>query len=192
MAAEAARRRMILARWRARRANRILIDQIHGEIVAAARAPDLFQEFAVPDDLDGRFEMVILHAGLVMRRLRELGANGEAIAQDLFDSVFGQFDDALREMAISDVGVAKRIKAMAAAFYGRNKVYGEALAARNGDALAAALARNVFREPGDSPAGAAHALARRVVALARTLEQVPIEAFAEGHFKFPKPAGGSP
>ena len=182
---------MILARWRARRANRILIDQIHGEIVAAARAPALFQDFAVPDDLDGRFEMLTLHAGLVMRRLHELGASGGAIAQDIFDCVFEQVDDALREMAISDVGVAKRIKAMAEAFYGRNKVYGEALAARDADALAGALARNVYRETTKSPAAPARALARRALAMADALERVPIEAFVEGYFKFPN-SGGEP
>src|SRR5580692_1415191 len=107
---------MILARWRARRANRILIDQIHGEIVAAARAPELYQDFAVPDDLDGRFEMVTLHAGLALRRLGALGPLGAAIAQDLVDCVFERFDDALREMAIGDAGVARRIKSMTAAF----------------------------------------------------------------------------
>jgi cytochrome b pre-mRNA-processing protein 3 len=183
---------MILARWRARRANRIVIDLIHGEIVAAARAPELFREFAVPDDLDGRFEMVTLHAGLVIRRLRELGASGEAIALDLFDTVFGQVDDALREMAIGDVGVAKRIKAMAEAFYGRNKTYHDALLARDREALAAALARNVYREQGVSPAPPARALASRAIALADALERAPIEAFAEGQFKFPHPAGGPP
>jgi cytochrome b pre-mRNA-processing protein 3 len=183
---------MFLARWRARRANRVLIDQIHGEIVAAARAPVLFQESAVPDDLDGRFEMVTLHAGLVMRRLRELGASGEAIAQDLFDCVFEQVDDALREMSISDVGVAKRIKAMAEAFYGRNKAYDEALSARDNAALAAALARNVYRETRNSSAPEARALARRALALADALERVPIQAFAEGHFKYPNPAGEPP
>src|ERR1700729_1125417 len=101
---------MILARWRARRANRILIDQIHGEIVAAARAPALFNDFAVPDDLDGRFEMGSLHAGLGLRRLGELGPNGAGIAHDLVDLVFERFEDALREMSISDAGVARRIK----------------------------------------------------------------------------------
>jgi cytochrome b pre-mRNA-processing protein 3 len=176
---------MILARWRARRANRVLIDLIHGEIVAAARATELFAEFAVSDDLDGRFEMITLHAGLVMRRLRELGTSGEAIAQDLFDCVFAQVDDALREMSISDVGVAKRLKAMAEAFYGRNKVYDAALAAGDRDALAAALARNVYRETRRPPGPAAQALASRAVALAGALQRVPIEAFAEGRFKFP-------
>ena len=183
---------MILARWRARRANRILIDQIYGEIVAAARAPSLFEKFAVPDDLDGRFEMVTLHAGLVIRRLRQLGANGEAIAQDLFDCVFAHVDDALREMSISDVGVAKRIKAMAEAFYGRNRVYDEALTARDDAALAAALARNVYREGMTSPSPAAHARSQDTRPLAEMLERVPIEAFAEGHFKYPNPAGEAP
>ena len=100
---------MILARWRARRANRILIDQIHGEIVAAARAPALFQDLTVPDDLDGRFEMVTLHSGLVLRRLSALGPIGAAISQDLVDYVFQSFEDALREMSIGDAGVANRM-----------------------------------------------------------------------------------
>jgi cytochrome b pre-mRNA-processing protein 3 len=180
---------MILARWRARRANRNLIDQIHGEIVAAAREPALFREFAVPDDLDGRFEMVTLHAGLALRRLGALGPLGAAIAQDLVDCLFERFDDALREMAMSDAGVSRRIKSMTAAFYGRNKVYGEALAARDLDALAAGLARNVFRVPAVIDAPRAPALASRVAATAEALDAVPIEVFAEGRFSFPLAEG---
>ena len=179
---------MILARWRARRANRMLIDLIHGEIVAAARAPELYQRFAVPDDLDGRFEMMSLHSGLVLRRLGALGPTGAAIAQDLVDCVFQGFEDALRELAISDAGVARRIKSMAGAFYGRDKVYAEALAARDLDGLAAALARNACRAPG---AAAASALAARVARLAEALDAVPVEAFAEGRFRFPSAPGGA-
>ena len=83
---------MILARWRARRANRILIDQIHGEIVAAARAPGLFAELAVPDNLDGRFEMIALHAGLVMRRLGELGRLAERSRRISSTASFAHFE----------------------------------------------------------------------------------------------------
>src|SRR5277367_3680189 len=155
---------MIIARWRARRANRILIDQIHGEIVAAARAAALFQDLAVPDDLDGRFEMVTLHSGLVLRRLSALGPMGAAIGQDLVDCVFQSFEDALREMSISDAGLARRMKSMASAFYGRNKVYAEALAAHDLGALAAALARNAYR--GATTAETSLALATRVAEMA--------------------------
>src|SRR5580693_4512292 len=44
---------MILTQWRARRASRRLIDQLHGKIVAAARRPALFSELGAPDSFDG-------------------------------------------------------------------------------------------------------------------------------------------
>ncbi len=180
---------MILASWRARRANRIVIDQIHGEIVAAARTPALFQHLAVPDDLDGRFEMVTLHSGLVLRRLSALGPIGAAIAQDLVDCVFQSFEDALRDMSSGAAGVARRMKNMASAFNGRNKVYAEALAAHDLDALAAALARNAYRATATADA---RALAVRVAGLAGALDFLPIEVFAEGRFRFPRAVGDVP
>ena len=108
---------MILAQWRARRASKTLIEQILGEIVTAARRPELYEALAAPDRIDGRFELLTLHAGLVLRRLAALGGVADAIAQDLVDSLFAHFDDTLREMGLSDIGVAKRLKAMGSAFY---------------------------------------------------------------------------
>ena len=101
---------MILAQWRARRASKTLIEQFLGEIVAAARRPELYEALAAPDRLDGRFELLTLHAGLVLRRLAALGGVGDAIAQDLVDSLFTHFDDTLREIGHSDIGVAKRLR----------------------------------------------------------------------------------
>src|SRR5271155_2005532 len=135
---------MILARWRARRANRILIEQIHGQIVATARAPAFYAQWAVPDTLEGRFEMIVVHTGLVMRRLVKLGDLGGEIAQDLVDCVFRHFEAALREMGIGDAGVVKRMKAMIEAFHGRNRAYAAALDARDANALGLAIARNVY------------------------------------------------
>jgi cytochrome b pre-mRNA-processing protein 3 len=180
---------MIVARWRARRANRILIDQIHGEIVAAARAPALYTRLAVADSVDGRFEMVALHAGLALRRLAELGDLGCQVAQDLVDGVFRGFEDALREMSYGDVGVARRMKKMAEAFYGRGRAYGEALAAGDADALAAALARNVYGARDADSAPQARALAAYVAAAAAALERVEIERFVGGDFRFPNLIG---
>jgi len=176
---------MNLARWRARRANRILIDQIHGEIVAAARAPELYARLAVVDSLDGRFEMVALHAGLALRRLGELGGLGAQVAQDLVDCAFRHFEDALRELSHGDIGAARRLKSMAEAFYGRNRAYGEALAAVDAEALAAALARNVYGARDAAAAPHARDLALYVLAAAEALEREGIEAFVGGRFRFP-------
>lgn len=182
---------MFLARWRARRANKNLIEHIHGQIVAAARAPELYRDFGVPDDMDGRFEMIVLHAALVLRRMGELGDDARALAQDLVDRLFTGFDDGLREMSISDIGVAKRMKSMAESFYGRAATYHGALAAENLDGLAEALHRNVYRhnaKPGDPKV---RLLAARVEAVAAALDSVSLETFQRGQFRYPSATGES-
>jgi len=176
---------MILAHWRARRANRNLIDQLHGEIVAAARRPALYADLGVPDTFEGRFEMVTLHAGLVMRRLMKNSDAGAELAHELADSVFRHFEVALREMGLGDIAVAKRLKRMAEAFYGRLKAYAEALDEPGSDRLGGALARNVYGVADVALAPMAPHLARLVRAAADALDQTPLEAFAAGEVEFP-------
>jgi cytochrome b pre-mRNA-processing protein 3 len=175
---------MIFAHLRARRAARALIDHIHGEIVAAARAPALYTDCGVPDDLDGRFEMATLHADLLLRRLADLGQTD--LAQEVVDRVFEGFDDALRELSVSDVGVAKRVTKMAGAYFGRAGAYGPALAAADAEALAAALARNALRA-GDAATPASRRLAGRALATQHLLAEMPLDAFLSGQFRYPQP-----
>jgi cytochrome b pre-mRNA-processing protein 3 len=175
---------MMLARWRARRASKDLIEQLRGEIVAAARRPALYERLGAPDRLDGRFELVTLHVGLVLRRLIDTGGLGHDIAQDLVNSVFLHFDDTLREMGLSDVSVSKRLKTFKAAFYGRNAAYAAALDLGSRADLEAALARNVFGVPGGAPG--ARALANYVVSVDEALAATPLEDFAMGRFRFPE------
>src|SRR5207248_6769533 len=95
----------------------------------------------VPDSIDGRFEMIALHDYLVLRRLRGKGSEAERLAQAVVDALFADLDASLREMGAGDLGVGRRVKAMATAFYGRLAAYeaGE----KAGD-LAGAFRRNLF------------------------------------------------
>jgi cytochrome b pre-mRNA-processing protein 3 len=117
--------------------------------------------------------------------LATLGGVADAIAQDLVDSLFTHFDDTLREMGLSDIGVAKRLKAMGSAFYGRNAAYAAALDESSSAELAAALGRNVYGAADCEAAPKAEALARHVASLDAALATAPIEAFTEGRFHFP-------
>jgi cytochrome b pre-mRNA-processing protein 3 len=178
---------MILTTWRARRANRILIEQLHGKIVAAARHPALYAELGAPDTLDGRFEMIALHAGLLMRRLTEAPGLGADLAQEVADCVFRHFDDGLRELGVGDTSVPKRMKKLAEAFYGRNKAYAAGLAEASDDLLMRALARNVFGAPEIVEAPGAAALARYVREICEALDAQRVEDFARGEVFFPEP-----
>ncbi len=111
-------------------------------ITTQARDPDFYRVLLVPDSLDGRFEMVVLHAVLVMRRLQG-GADGP-LAQALFRRLFRDFDEAVREAGVSDTSVGKQIHAMTEAFNGRFLVYDTALEAGDRAGLEEALTRNVY------------------------------------------------
>ena len=161
------------------------MSRILGEIVAASRRPALYEALGAPDRIDGRFELLTLHAGLVLRRLSGAGELADAIAQELVNCVFAHFDDTLREMGHSDVAVAKRLKAMGRAFYGRNEAYGAALDEGSLARLAEALARNVYGAAGEEAGRQADALASHVASLDAALGQIPVEAFASGRFRFP-------
>ncbi len=125
---------------------------LFGLIVAQAREPRLFRDFGVPDSLDGRFEAIVLHLVLVLRRLKRDFPEGRELAQALQEVFFDDMDRSLREMGAGDLGVGKRVKRMAEGFMGRLAAYEAALdavPARGSDELAAVLRRNVFGTLGE-------------------------------------------
>jgi cytochrome b pre-mRNA-processing protein 3 len=114
--------------------------RLETQLVARARDPYFFRTLIVPDTVDGRFDLVTLHGWLVLERLK--GAGMDAAAQALTDILFIGFDEALREQGIGDMGMGRRMKAFANAFFGRLSAYG---GARDEGALGEALAKNVWR-----------------------------------------------
>ncbi len=160
---------------------------LYGKAVTAARDPYFYVRLGVPDTLDGRFDIVGLHAVLLIRRLRNLPPPGPALAQAVFDAMFSDMDINLREMGVSDLAVGKRVRAMWEALHGRAQAYETALAQGDETALAAALARNVWRG-GGAPDGAAETLARHVMAIDAALADQPLDDLAAGTVALPHPA----
>ncbi len=169
-----------------RRKQREAEHKLYCEIVAQARQPVFYQTFAVPDTVDGRFDMIVLHAVLLFRRLRGEGDKVSRFAQNVFDLFFHDMGAALREQGVADVRVPKKIKVMGEAFYGRADSYMTAMEAGDTDGLAAALARNLFPEAEDVPPGA-HALARYMQACAGLMDATPVEDVLAGRPGFARP-----
>ena len=77
-------------------------------------------------------------------------AEASPLAQAIFDLLFSDMDQNLREMGTGDMGVGKKIKAMAEAFYGRLKAYEDGLTGEG--SLEEALDRNLYRNTTPLPA----------------------------------------
>lgn len=143
---------------------------VYEAIMAGARQPALFLDHRVPDTIDGRYEMLVLHAFLYLHRLKKEDQAARARGQEVFDFMFLDMDRALRESGVGDLSVPKKIKKMAEVFYGRTGAYDAALDADDGDALAEALARNVYPDTGEDAALLSRRLASYVMASARVLK----------------------
>jgi cytochrome b pre-mRNA-processing protein 3 len=165
---------------------------LYGKIVAQARRPAFYNDCGVPDTLDGRFELVALHAFLVLHRLKRDGAASAGLAQSLFDVLFLDMDVSLRELGVGDLGVGRRVKAMAQGFYGRIGAY-EAGLAQGEETLVAALGRNLYGTV-DPPARDLRAMAGYLRREAAGLAGQDLRDLMSGRVVFgpPPAAAGAP
>ncbi|MCG8490496.1 MAG: hypothetical protein MI743_02675 [Sneathiellales bacterium] len=127
-----------------KRQQAIAAQELYQAIVAQARQPVFYLEAEVPDTVDGRYEMISLHAFLLMRRFkREESEEAEGLSQAVFDYMFADMDQSLREIGVGDLSVGKRVKEMAKVFYGRIYAYERALDTEE-ETLEDALERNHY------------------------------------------------
>lgn len=150
--------------WLKRRAEtRRIGPLLYEQIVAQARQPAIYRRCAIPDTMDGRLEMILLHVILVLGRLRREGNAGQRIGQRLMETLVADLDDTLRQIGLGDDSVAHRIPKLAGALEERSRDYGLALSAAPDTAsaptlsLEAALLAHVYRLTKPSAAAEANA-----------------------------------
>jgi cytochrome b pre-mRNA-processing protein 3 len=158
------------------------IEVIYGMIVAQAREPLFYRDLGVPDTVNGRFDLLILHLWMVLRRLRSM-PDGVKRCQALFDHFCNDMDANLRELGVGDLTVPKRMQAFGEAFYGRSAAYDQALA-EGPEPLAQAVCKNILNGDGIDRA---RRLANYAAATMAVLEGLDETALCNGSWCFPLP-----
>jgi cytochrome b pre-mRNA-processing protein 3 len=182
---------MILGLFLGAKRNRT-VASLYGMIVAQARAEAFYTQFGVPDTVTGRFELLVLHAVLLLRRLERGSEPVRQLGQGVFDRFCADMDASMREWGVGDPSVPKKMMAVGEAFYGRQAAYMAALEVP-GPAmpLSEALARNILGVPVHSCGPGLARLAHYVQVTARTLDALDEGALVAGVGLFPDPAEGS-
>ncbi|MBX9859078.1 MAG: ubiquinol-cytochrome C chaperone family protein [Sphingomonas sp.] len=122
------------------------VTALYAAIVARGREPHWYLAGAVPDTMDGRFDMIAAILSLVLIRLEADPAAAPASVA-LTETFIEDMDAQLRQSGIGDVGLGKYVGQMVSMLGGRLGAYREGLAA--GD-LRGPLLRNLYRgvDPG--------------------------------------------
>lgn len=165
--------------WRLHFKAKVLFKQI----MAQSRAPVFYTDYAVPDTIDGRFEMIALHTGLVINRVRYEGKTGTRLAQSLFDEMFLNMEISCRQIGIGDLSVSKHIKRMMVALQGRALHYEDAAKQGQG-ALAETLKRNLYGTTQPPEDAALKDMADYVLACQAKLQSQAFENLVKGSVEF--------
>ncbi len=91
---------------------------LYYKIVNISRGRDFYTKCQVPDTMDGRFEILILHLIVLIRKLKM--ENQEQLSQSIVDLMFSSIDLSLREEGVGDLSIPKKMKKVGMVFYGRS------------------------------------------------------------------------
>lgn len=177
---------MLRTYWQNRAERKAQVKRLYQAVNAQARQPGFYLAGGVPDTLDGRFELLLLHATLAWRRLEAQGPQGRRVAQALFDLMFTDIHHALRQIGVGDLSVPRHIKRMMKAYKGRALNYDRALRAADPAALAEALRRNLYATvAADTGAATVEAMAAYVREAAALFDAQAYDTIMAGHLQFP-------
>jgi cytochrome b pre-mRNA-processing protein 3 len=161
--------------------------QLYAKAVDAARAPVFYRDLGVPDTIEGRYEMIVLHVVLLLRRLRADRPRQARLAQAVVDYMAADFDRSMRELGIGDLSVGRFMKRLGEGLYGRAAAYDKALDDSDEPALRVVLTRNIF--DGEGPDDRILAIiAGYVLVQLNHLDEQPIADIASGVVDFMPPA----
>lgn len=170
------------------------VGRLYRHLVNLARTPAFYRDLGVPDTPEGRFEMVGLHVALVVRRLKAAGPPADELAQDLFDLMFADLDESLRQIGIGDLSVGRQIKRLAGQFYARLRALDEAFGAEPRQALREMLKVNAYHGGAAPSEVQLAALADYLVTAEQTLWLQPAASVLDAclHFAPPQPPSNAP
>jgi cytochrome b pre-mRNA-processing protein 3 len=118
--------------------------------MAQARNPIFFEKMSVPDTVEGRFEMVCAHVALIIARISLEAEKAEhkedltALSQAVFDAMFIDMEESLRQIGIGDMGIPRRMKHMMQSLNGRIHLIGAAAYEGDEKQLNAAIKKNIY------------------------------------------------
>ena len=103
------------------------VSKIYQNIVEISRSKFFYLNLRLKDDFETRFDLIIFHAFIIFFYYKNLKQGKSSVSQELFDFMFNDFENNLREMGFGDIAVNKKMKVFITAFYGRIAQYSKGI-----------------------------------------------------------------
>jgi cytochrome b pre-mRNA-processing protein 3 len=137
-------------------------EQLYIHIVEQARLPVFYEDYAVPDTVQGRLDMLGIHIFIILEYFARAQAalknneaddsikDSKALSQYLVDFLVDDMEVNLRQLGISDMRVGKKVQETMRNIYGRLEAYQVAFRGDNAKttdvAMLDVLDRNLYKD----------------------------------------------
>ena len=123
--------------------------EIYQNIIERSRSKFFYLNMDIDDSFESRFDIIILHSFIIFYYLKNSSDNEKKLSQFLFDFMFEDFDNNLREMGFGDIAVNKKMKVFMTAFYGRianySKGVDQIMNSLDDETLKKAILNNIYK-----------------------------------------------
>tara|TARA_B100001059_G_scaffold216643_1_gene235167 strand:- start:725 stop:1261 length:537 start_codon:yes stop_codon:yes gene_type:complete len=130
--------------------NILKVKKIYQSIIDNSRSKIFYIDLDIDDSFESRFDLVILHSFIIFQYFIEIDDKKNELSQSLFDFMFNDFENNLREMGFGDIAVNKRMKKFISAFYGRilsySNSYAEYKKNESLSKLSLAIRKNIYKD----------------------------------------------
>ena len=107
----------------------------------SARSPMFYTKLGVNDNIQGRLDLTLLHLAVL-----SAATPGQKIAQKVFDVVFAQIEQSLRQVGVGDLSVPRKMRDIMRASNGLTHVLSNALSAEGTDDLSQVILKNLYND----------------------------------------------
>ena len=101
-----------------------------------------FKDLEVKNDINGRFEIIILHIFIIFNSLDQNNSENKIFKQNLLETFIDELESTYRELGISDNTFSKKMKIAAKSMYGRLNIYSDTI--DDSKSFNEALLRNIW------------------------------------------------
>ena len=126
-----------------------ITSEIYQNLIERSRSKFFYLNMDIDDSFESRFDIIILHSFIIFYSIKNISDDEKKLSQFLFDYMFEDFDNNLREMGFGDIAVNKKMKVFITAFYGRIANYSKGVdqikKSRNDEMLNQAILNNIYK-----------------------------------------------
>lgn len=101
-----------------------------------------YKDLEVKNDINGRFEIIVLHIFIIFYSLKENSEVNKIFKQNFLETFIDELESTYRELGISDNTFGKKMKTAAKSLYGRLNIYNNTF--KNNSRFEEALLRNIW------------------------------------------------